>query len=221
MTKQSRAQCAPLQRAALLATAVSAALLPVPASAQEFTQGFINPSFGGNPFYSDHLLGIANIDRPDEPEEAEEPPLTDDELLIRQIRASLTGSVTTDILTRIRTAQPGETDTFVVGDQRVTFARTGSETRVRVTFVNTRTGETTELIVPLAPTTTPTLPPFGGAGTPVASVERLLTTQRSAPLTSLGGSALPGRALFAAPLGRTSTQASAREGLLLAPPPLQ
>lgn len=128
------------------------------ARAQQLKHEFINPSFGGNPFYSDHLLGIATIHRPKEPQD---PPLTQDELLIRQIQSRLAGQVAADIETRIAQARPGETGEFVLGDQVVRFTRTTTETRV--TFLNTRTGETSELVIPVREATN-TNPGQGGGG---------------------------------------------------------
>ena len=124
------------------------------AFAQEIVHTFNNPSFGGNPFYSEHLLAIAGIDRPEAPEEPTEPAPTAEELLVAQLRASLTSSLSSNILQTIQTARPGDTGTFVVGAQRISYVRTATETRV--TFTNTTTGETSELVIPVrgAPTST-------------------------------------------------------------------
>lgn len=114
------------------------------AGAQQLKQVFTNPSFGGNPFYSEHLLGIANIHRPAEPQN---PPLTQEELLIRQIQSRLAGQISGEIETRIAQARPGESGEFVLGDQIVRFVRT--ETQTTVTFLNTRTGESSQLVIPV------------------------------------------------------------------------
>lgn len=118
-------------------------------SAQELTHRFINPSFGGNPFYSDHLLGIANIHRPKQPEKPGDPPPTEEELIASQIRARLLSQLSGDVLDRIQAAQPGETGQFEFGEQRISFTRTQTETQV--TFLNIRTGETQRLTIPVSP----------------------------------------------------------------------
>lgn len=206
--------------------ALSAVLLAAaPASAQEFTQTFINPSFGGNPFYSEHLLGIAGIDRPAEPEDEAETPTTE-ELLVSQLRAGLAATTISQIQAAITAVNAGpfvpgaagNTGNFVIGDQQISFVRTATETRV--TFVNGRTGETTELVIPVPPSAS------GSVGTRSASAEQALTARPVAPLSATPLSTARSRrtgpvALFSAPLGRDMTSASAREGMLLAPPPLQ
>ncbi|HEX8535685.1 MAG TPA: curli assembly protein CsgF [Allosphingosinicella sp.] len=135
------------------------------AQAQELSHRFLNPSFGGNPFYSEHLLGIANIHRPAEPKDDTDTP-TADELLVSQIRASLTSSLSSGILTRIQNAKPGETGNFVVGDQQISFTRTTTETTV--TFTNSRTGETSQLVIPVTPTNTNPFP-FSTSASPVST----------------------------------------------------
>lgn len=116
------------------------------AQAQDLVHRFINPSFGGNPFYSEHLLGIAGIHRPEEPEEPGEEPPSDEELIANTIRARLLSQLQGDILDRIEEAQPGESGEFELGDQRISFTRT--QTGTEVTFVNARTGETRRVFVP-------------------------------------------------------------------------
>jgi len=118
-----------------------------PAAAQELTHRFINPSFGGNPFYSDHLRAIAEIHRPNEPEEPAADPPSEEELLAAQLRAQFLSQLSGDIRTRIQSAQPGETGEFEFGDQRVSFVRTRTETQI--TFVNNRTGETSRIVIPV------------------------------------------------------------------------
>jgi curli production assembly/transport component CsgF len=119
------------------------------AQAQELVHRFINPSFGGNPFYSEHLLGIANIHRPSQPEEPEEPVPTQEELLFQQLQTSLNSQASSQILDTIRNARPGQTGQFVFGDERISFTRSATETRI--TFVNVKTGATREIVVPVAP----------------------------------------------------------------------
>ena len=117
------------------------------ASAQDLTHRFINPSFGGNPFYSEHLLGIAGIHRPAEPEEPAEDPPTEEELLAQQLQARLLSQLSSTILDRIQDARPGDSGEFELGNQRISFTRTQTETRV--VFINTTTGERREIVIPV------------------------------------------------------------------------
>jgi curli production assembly/transport component CsgF len=136
-------------RRALTGTAVALVFMAAPqAGAQELVHTFRNPSFGGNPFYSDHLNTTAGYSRPKQREEVT-PPLTEDDLLAQQIRSRLTSSLTSDIIQRIEAAKPGESGEFVFGNQRITFQRGTTETRV--TFANTTTGETREIVIPVRP----------------------------------------------------------------------
>lgn len=122
------------------------------AQAQELTHRFINPSFGGNPFNSDHLLGIANIHRPDEPEEEQPEPDSFESQQAETIRRQLSAQIFEQIREKIRDAKPGESGTFEAGDQRISFTRTATETRV--TFTNITTGKTEVVVVPVESSST-------------------------------------------------------------------
>jgi curli production assembly/transport component CsgF len=169
--------------AALALVALAGA--PSAAQAQELVHRFINPSFGGNPFYSEHLLGIANIHRPEQPEEPATPLPTEEETLANQIKSSLNAQVQSQILDRIRNAQPGQSGNFTLGDQQISFTRTATETRV--TFLNTKTGESRVIVVPVAGANTGTL----GTGTAMASgasAEQALGALGTVPNGPLSGS---------------------------------
>lgn len=153
---------------AALAMILAGAVFAVPAQAQELTHRFLNPSFGGNPFYSDHLLGIANIHRPKEPEDPEEPAPTEEELLARQLQARFLSQLSSTIRERIEGAKPGESGEFEFGDQRISFTRTATETRV--TFVNTRTGESRVIVIPVQPSASSFAGGASAAGAPGPSL---------------------------------------------------
>lgn len=170
---------------ALAGLAASAA----PLSAQEMVQTFKNPSFGGNPFYSDHLLAIAGFNRPTQPTESTSP----EDLLASQLRAQLTSSLSANILTAIQTAKPGDTGAFTVGAQQISFSRTATETTV--TFTNTRTGEVSTLVIPVLRSGTTT--PFGSmpsAESVLASTGRAALPAGAAPGAAPGLDAMLGPA---------------------------
>lgn len=137
--KPSRGICAAL--AVLLTSGLAAG----EARAQELVHRFINPSFGGNPFNSDHLLSIATIHRPKEPKEATKAP-SQEESIANTLRGRILGNLSDDILDQILEAKPGDSGNFELGDQRISYTRTTTETRV--TFFNSRTGETTNFVIP-------------------------------------------------------------------------
>ena len=148
--------CAAAARGAIAAASlIVLAAAPSAAQAQELVHRFINPSFGGNPFYSEHLLGIANIHRPAQPEEPADPLPTEEEQLVAQLQSSLNSQIQSQLLDRIRNAQPGQSGNFTLGDQQISFARTATETRV--TFLNTKTGESRVIVVPVPGANTGTL----------------------------------------------------------------
>jgi curli production assembly/transport component CsgF len=157
---------------AALVGAVAAASAPTAAQAQELTHRFINPSFGGNPFYSDHLLGIANIHRPDEPEEPAAPAPTEEELLARQLQARFLSQLSTSIRDQIENAQPGQSGAFDFGNQRISFTR--SQTETRVTFVNTATGETRVIVIPVPGSGSSALAASAGTARAPVSAEQAL-----------------------------------------------
>jgi curli production assembly/transport component CsgF len=165
-----------------LAMIVTSTGLPGVANAQELTHRFLNPSFGGNPFYSDHLRSIADIHRPDEPKAPTTPAPTEEELLARQLQARFLSQLSSQIRDRIENARPGDTGQFDFGDQRISFTRTATETRI--TFVNTTTNETRTIVVPVA---------GSGSGAFANSARSGAASQSLSPEQVLGsgGSALP------------------------------
>lgn len=160
-----------------------------PASAQELVHTFTNPSFGGNPFYSEHLLATANIHRPDEPEAPVVEPPTEEEALAAQLRTQFLSQLTGEIRRRIQTARPGDTGQFELGDQRISFVRTATETQI--TFLNTRTGETRRVVIPAGSTTdpfgaTPTQMAAGQIRVPLIPGQAPAAGQRLSPEQALG-----------------------------------
>lgn len=148
--------------AATMLGALAVALGAGSASAQELTHRFINPSFGGNPFNSDHLLGVATAQRPERPRtEDEQRELSETEQFARQIQSRLLSALSSSLVESITGSAPGTTGEFVVGDQRIFFERTLSEIRLRIT--NEISGEVTEIVVPVLNFNNPNGSPLGTA----------------------------------------------------------
>lgn len=155
-----------------------------PASAQEIVQRFINPSFGGNPFYSDHLLGVATAQRP-ERDRGDARELTETEQFARQLQSRLLSALSSSLVQSITGAAPGTSGEFTVGDQTIFFERTLAEIRLRIT--NTVTGEVTEIVVPVLNFARPGGAPNGAPAGATASSPSTLSTA-SGPLVTSAGS---------------------------------
>ena len=167
-----------------------------PACAQELSFTFRDPSFGGNPFYSTHLLGIAELSRPAQPSTATSP----EDLVASQLRAQLTSSLSANILSTIQAAKPGDSGTFTVGNQQISYARTATQTTV--TFTNAKTGETSQLVIPGASSAVAT--PFSASTSPVLTGQSLGTSAVSAEQALMAQSAaapLPVTPVISSPSG--------------------
>lgn len=115
------------------------------AQAQELSFKFNNPSFGGNPFYSDHLLGVASAQRPERP--AEDEGLSEGEQFARQIQSRILSALSSSIVEAITGSDPGTSGEFTVGDQTIFFER--SLTEIRLTITDNVTGEVTTIVLPV------------------------------------------------------------------------
>ncbi|MEL7198797.1 MAG: curli assembly protein CsgF [Pseudomonadota bacterium] len=116
------------------------------ASASDLVFEFTNPSFGGNPFNSAHLLAVANaqndttdpdaIDRSDPAQQ-----------FLRTLNSRLLSALATQVTDLIFGENAQDTGTIRFGDQEVSFVR-GVES-VTLTITNFVDGSVTEIIVPL------------------------------------------------------------------------
>jgi curli production assembly/transport component CsgF len=189
---------------ALLAVAGGLAALPAAAAAQELSFGFTNPSFGGNPFYSAHLLGVAEAQRPDRPTASSQ--LSQTQLFAQQLQSRLLSALSAGLTNAITGSKAGDSGEFVIGDQKISFENTGTE--IKVTIVNQVTGETTEITVPVFNFANATGASGGGGATtssaasPEAALGQMLArTQASGTSgSSAGSSEIPPTALAQPPL---------------------
>lgn len=117
-----------------------------PADASTLVYAPTNPSFGGNPFNSSHLLGIANAtNKYEDPalKKANDPA----KQFVDQLQSRLLSTVATQIADKIFGANPAESGHFVFGDQVIDFVR-GAES-VTLTIFNSVTKVTTKITLPL------------------------------------------------------------------------
>jgi curli production assembly/transport component CsgF len=117
-----------------------------PAQAQDIAYTPINPSFGGSPFNSSHLLGIAGAQKPEKPRAAGAE-TTPSELFLRQLQSRLLSALAGQVTDSIFGDNPQDHGTISFGSQLVTFDR-GLDTVV-LTVVDLAAGTTTEIEIPL------------------------------------------------------------------------
>ena len=118
---------------------------PAAAAAQDMVYEPVNPSFGGNPFNSSHLLGIANAQNDfKDPKAAASGSQAD--IFARQLQSRLLSALSSQIVDAIFGDNPQERGTIRFGDQTIEFVR-GLD-GVTLTITNDETGEVTTIIVP-------------------------------------------------------------------------
>ena len=117
------------------------------AFAQEFVYTPNNPSFGGNPFNSPHLLGVANaqngFEAPEDPEDVE----TQSEIFLRQLESRLFAGLASQVTDAIFGENPQDSGQIVFGDQEISFVR-GLDS-ITLTIFDAVTGTTTQIVLPI------------------------------------------------------------------------
>ena len=116
-----------------------------PAAAQDITYQPIDPTFGGNPFNSAHLLGIANAQN-----DYKDPNATTNssqaDIFARQLQSRLLSALSSQIVEAIFGDNPQESGTISFGGQTIEFVR--SLTEVTLTITDDDTGEVTTIVIP-------------------------------------------------------------------------
>ncbi len=129
----------------LLGSLVVVGLNPGIANAQDVVYEPVNPSFGGNPFNSNHLLGIANAQN-DFTNPTSTANSSQADIFARQLQSRLLSALSSQIVTAIFGDNPQESGVIAFGGQTVRFIRTLTE--VTITIINDDTGEETIIVVP-------------------------------------------------------------------------
>lgn len=138
---------AELRRVRLFKLPLMAALaaIAVPSQAQDITYQPIDPSFGGNPFNSAHLLGIASAQNDyKDPDAASNGSQAD--IFARQLQSRLLSALSSQIVDAIFGENPQESGTISFGGQTIEFFR--SLTEVTLTITDDQTGEVTTIVIP-------------------------------------------------------------------------
>lgn len=119
---------------------------PSAAAAQDFTYKPINPTFGGNSFNSNHLLGVANAQN-DYRDKRPSTTTSQADAFARQLQSRLLSAVSSQIVDAIFGDNPQERGKISLGGQTIEFVR--DLVNVTITITNDTTGEVTTLVVPL------------------------------------------------------------------------
>lgn len=123
-----------------------AALCGSPLAAQDVVYEPISPTFGGNPFNSQHVLGVANANN-----DFRDPRSTSNgsqaDIFARQLQSRLLSALSSQIVDAIFGENPQESGTISFGGQTIDFIR--SLESVTITIRDDTTGEETKIVVPL------------------------------------------------------------------------
>ena len=130
---------------ALAAVVLGIVSMPSTALAQDISYQPIDPSFGGNPFNSAHLLGIANAQNTyTDPNAANRNSQAD--IFARQLQSRLLSALSSQIVEAIFGENPQQSGTIKFGGQTITFVRGLDE--VTLTITDNDTGEVTTIVIP-------------------------------------------------------------------------
>ena len=132
-----------LGRAAAGLVALVLAASPAAASDMVYTPN--NPTFGGNPFNSAHLLGIANAQN-DYRDPRSTTGSSQADIFARQLQSRLLSALSSQLVDAIFGENPQESGTISFGGQTINFVR-GLED-VTITITDDATGEQTVIVVP-------------------------------------------------------------------------
>lgn len=170
------------------------------ASAVDLVYTPTNPSFGGNPLNSSHLLAIAGAQKNATASDYKKPADTsstgsgsgstssrdsDADLFVRQLQGRLLSALASQVTDAIFGQNPQDNGTVQFGDTTVTFER--SLTSIRLRIQNSADGTVTDIVVPQLVTSSPTTTASTGASSTgssaSASSSSALTRSALTPLS--------------------------------------
>ncbi len=126
--------------------AAAAFVVAMPVAAQDVVYRPISPTFGGNPFNSNHVLGVANANNNTrDPRAASTNSQAD--IFARQLQSRLLSALSSQIVDAIFGDNPQEQGTISFGGQTIEFFHSLDE--VTLIIRNDETGEETRIVVPL------------------------------------------------------------------------
>lgn len=120
--------------------------LPAKASAQDLSYTPINPSFGGNPFNSSHLLGIANAQNKSKDPAAARTNNSQAAIFAQQLQSRLLSALSGQIVDAIFGENPQQHGTISFGGQTIVFDRGLDSVTLNIT--DETSGEVTTIVIP-------------------------------------------------------------------------
>lgn len=118
-----------------------------PAFAQDMVYTPVNPTFGGNPFNSAHLLGLANAqNKTKDPAATSTASSSEADLFARQLQSRLLSALSSQIVDAIFGDNPQQSGTIQFGGQTIQFSR-GLDA-VTLTITDEASGQVTTIVVP-------------------------------------------------------------------------
>mgnify|MGYP001553799103 FL=1 len=135
----------PYIRSSALCAALVLALSSGAALAQDVTYQPVDPTFGGNPFNSSHLLGVANAQNKYKDPSAQSSN-SQAQIFAQQLQSRLLSALSSQIVQTIFGANPQQHGTISFGGQTITFDR--GLTDVTLNITDDSTGEVTTIVVP-------------------------------------------------------------------------
>jgi curli production assembly/transport component CsgF len=143
--RQNGSEAGGMRKAAMIRGAAAAlALAPGALAAGDLTYEPVNPSFGGDPFNSSHLLGIAQAQNEFDDRSFE--PVDPIDRFADDIERRVLSQAAREITDRIFGENPQDSGDFTVGTNRIAFEQVGDE--VRLTLTDIETGGETVLTIP-------------------------------------------------------------------------
>lgn len=129
----------------VLLTAFLCAVAPA-ALAQDLVYEPVNPSFGGNPFNSAHLLAIANAQNDYERPVEEASSQSELDRFVRSLQSRLLSSLSTQVANAIFGEDAQDQGRIVFGDQTIEFVRTLDGIQLTITEAD---GSQTVITIPV------------------------------------------------------------------------
>jgi curli production assembly/transport component CsgF len=123
-------------------------ILCMKVEAQQLVYTPVNPSFGGSPLNSSHLLGTAAAqNRFTQSSDQSTAQLSGAEQFVQMLESQLYSSLAQSVSTQIFGSSAPASGTIEFSNQRINFQNTG--TQVNVTVYDLITGKTTQISVPV------------------------------------------------------------------------
>ncbi|WP_374575523.1 curli assembly protein CsgF [Phenylobacterium sp.] len=123
--------------------AISTAALAASAHAQDLSYTPTDPTFGGNPFNSSHLLGVAAAQNK---YKAPTTTTSQAELFSKQLQSRLLSALASQVTDAIFGDNPQDSGTITFGDQTITFNRTLDSVQLSIT--DNQSGTVTDISIP-------------------------------------------------------------------------